>query len=320
VVAWKAGLDWRLVDSFRLRTTRSRDTRAATLAERFDASGGGATGFDPVLGSTYSFNQLVGGNPTVDPELGDTWTIGAVFTPTFLEGFAFSADYYDVKVKDYIAQLGIQRIIDDCYAGAQDLCARITRDPVTNVIQQVENLYLNVAEARVTGVDFESSYRRNVSLFTDGAEKVSVRLFASLLQENSISNPGVPTRDDAGTTNLPKWTMTAILGYDNGPFSASLTGRFIDKRKQFIEQISAANLMDNYDVSSVTYVNARLAYRFDDSRFGGDYDVFLTVSNLFDKDPPVVANWSDFFGASTTVPGLHDPLGRRYVVGVEMKF
>ncbi|MBX5461210.1 MAG: hypothetical protein IRZ28_08975 [Steroidobacteraceae bacterium] len=44
------------------------------------------------------------------------------------------------------------------------------------------------------------------------------------------------------------------------------------------------------------------------------------VNNVLDEDPPVVATWSDFFGASTTIPSLHDPLGRRYTLGVEVEF
>jgi iron complex outermembrane recepter protein len=317
VVAWKAGLDWRLLDSLRFRATRSRDTRAATLAERFDASGGGATAFDPVQGRTYSFNQLVGGNPEVEPELGDTWTVGAVFQPTFLDGFALSVDWYDVKVKDYIAQLGIQRIIDDCTAGAVELCARIIRNPATGDIQTVENLYLNVAQARVTGVDMEASYRRNLSLFSDGREKLTARLFTSFLEENAFSNAGLAARDDAGTTNLPKWTATGILGYDNGPFNASMTGRWIDKRIQFSDPISPSNLIDDNGVDSVFYLNMQVGYRFDAANTGR-FDVFLNVTNLLDEDPPVVATWSDFFGASTSIPVLHDALGRRYTLGVEM--
>lgn len=319
VVAWKAGLDWRINDSLRFRATRSRDTRAATLAERFDQSTGGATAFDPLQGRTYSFNQLVGGNPEVEPELGDTWTIGAVIQPSFLPGFALSADWYDIKVKDYIAQLGIQRIIDDCAAGAVELCERIIRDPVTQDITTVENLYLNVAQARVTGVDMEASYRRNISLLTEGAERLTLRLFTSFLQENSFGNIGVAARDDAGTTNLPEWTATAIVGYDNGPFSTTLTGRYIDDRVQFSEPISPANQLDDNSVDSVFYLNLRVGYLFDRGNVG-TYNVFLNVNNVLDEDPPVVATWSDFFGASTTIPSLHDPLGRRYTLGVEVEF
>ena len=317
VLAWKAGLDWRLNDQLRLRVTRSRDTRAATLSERFDRSTAGTTAYDPVIGDTYSFSQIIGGNPTVEPELGDTWTIGAVIQPSFLPNFAFSADWYDIQISDYITQLGAQRIIDDCFAGAADLCQRITRGD-NGDITWVENVFLNVAEARVTGVDMEASYRRPITLFGGGPENLSVRLFASYLKENSFTIPGVPTRNDAGSTNLPKWTGTAIVTYTNGPFTGSFTGRYIDSRVQFTDPTPAQQMDDN-SVSSVFYANLRLSYRFEQLG-SADYDVFLNVQNLFDRDPPVVASWSDFFGASATTPALHDTLGRRYLLGVSVAF
>jgi iron complex outermembrane receptor protein len=318
VLAWKLGLDWRINDSVRARVTRSRDTRAGTLSERYDVSTGGGTANDPVLGESYSFNLISGGNPNVDPELSDTWTVGLVFRPTALPGFAMSADWYDIKIKDYISQLGAQRIIDDCQAGAAALCDRVIRDPVTNRITAVENLFLNVAQARVKGVDFETSYRMPITLF-GGGESLSLRLFASWLDENSQSNIGVPLRDSAGTTNLPEWTATGILSYENGPFRTSLTGRWIDERVQNSQPVALASQLDDDHVASVFYMNWRGEYEFGQAR-GGTRKVFLNIANLLDRDPPKQPNWSDFFGASSFIPGLHDALGRRYTLGVEFAF
>ena len=49
-------------------------------------------------------------------------------------------------------------------------------------------------------------------------------------------------------------------------------------------------------------------------------EVGVNVANVLDADPPVVATWSDFHGASAFVPSLHDALGRRYTLGVELEF
>ncbi len=319
VLAWKLGLDWRITDSVRARITRSRDTRAGTLSERFDVSTGGGTANDPLFSESYSFNLISGGNPNVEPELSDTWTMGLVFRPVALPGFALSADWYDIKIKDYISQLGAQRIIDDCQAGATALCDRVIRDAGTNRITAVENLFLNVAQARVKGVDVESSYRMPVTLLGNGSESMSLRLFASWLDENSQSNVGVPLRDSAGTVSLPEWSATGILGYQNGAFSTTLTGRWIDERRQGVDPVPLAQQLDDDHVASVFYMNWRGEYEFGQAR-GGSQKVFLNVANLLDRDPPKQPNWSDFFGASSFVPGLHDVLGRRYTLGVEFSF
>ncbi|MCC6201371.1 MAG: TonB-dependent receptor [Gammaproteobacteria bacterium] len=318
VVAWKAGFDWTLSPALRLRLTRSRDTRAATLAERFDWAGAGGSARDPLSGTSYPIQQISGGNPEVDPELADTWTAGVTLRPTALPGFSFVADWYQVNIKDYISQLGVQRIVDDCHAGATELCARITRDPTTHLIQIVRNVFLNVAWARVRGVDLEVAYQRPMHLFGAAGEQLDVRLFASHLAENSFQMRGVAKRDDAGTTHLPRWTATAILGYRGGPFTAALSGRFIDARVQFSDPVAIANQLDDNTVAAVLYTNLQLAWEFGASR--GRPKVFLHVTNLFDRDPPVVANWSDYMGASPFPPGLHDTLGRRFTAGIEFEF
>jgi outer membrane receptor protein involved in Fe transport len=251
--------------------------------------------------------------------LADTWTIGAVFQPSWLDGFAFSVDWFDIKIKDYITQLGISRIIDDCFAGAVELCARITRDSSSNAITVVENIFLNVAQARVQGIDMEASYRTPIRLFRQGGEDLSIRLFASFMDENSFTNVGVPKRDNAGTINYPEWTATGVVTYTNGPFLASVTGRYIDNTNRESEPVSLANQLDDMTIDSLFYTNLRLAYTFDTERFGS-HRVFFNVANLFDVDPPVYPTWSDFFGAQSVLPGLHDGLGRRFTAGVEFEF
>ena len=319
VLAWKAGLDWRINDDFRVRLTRSHDTRAATLRERYDQSGGGATINDPQLGGIrYVISQLSGGNPAVEPEESDTWTAGLVFTPTFLDGFSLSADWYDIKIEDYIFQLGTQRVVDDCFAGAAELCALITRDSATNQVTLVQNFFLNVAEARATGVDLEASYRTPLSLFTEGNEDLSIRFFASWLQENSFTNLGAPKQDNAGNTNTPEWTFTTMANYRIGPLSAAVTGRYLDSRVQFTSP-TRAQILDDNTVDSMFITNLRLNYEFDTDKLGS-HTLFLNVANLFDQDPPIVPEFSGFFGAQTTNPGLHDLLGRRFTVGLEFEF
>jgi outer membrane receptor protein involved in Fe transport len=48
----------------------------------------------------------------------------------------------------------------------------------------------------------------------------------------------------------------------------------------------------------------------------GDVEFFGNVRNLFDRDPPLVLTQG--VGAQTT--GGYDQLGRRYVIGVNMRF
>src|SRR5690606_16766994 len=129
--AYKLGLDWQVNDVLRLRGTASRDVRAARLEERFDRQGQGTSLQDPAFDNqTFTTFQLRGGNPSVQPEEADTFTIGAIYQPARVEGLSLSVDWYDIEVDGAIDFLGVQEIVDQCWAtGADEFCGRITRDP-----------------------------------------------------------------------------------------------------------------------------------------------------------------------------------------------
>jgi iron complex outermembrane receptor protein len=55
--------------------------------------------FEQGLGQT---NALLGGNPDLDPETGDVFTWGAVYSPSWLPGASVAVDIWDVHLEDTI--------------------------------------------------------------------------------------------------------------------------------------------------------------------------------------------------------------------------
>ena len=54
---------------------------------------------------------------------------------------------------------------------------------------------------------------------------------------------------------------------------------------------------------------------------GSTYNVFLTVNNLFDEEPPQTpGDGVGFLGGTSGINGLYDAIGRRYVIGLNMNF
>ncbi len=70
-----------------------------------------------------------------------------------------SVDAFDVKIQDAIGQLGAQAIVDQCAQGATQLCGFISR-AASGRVSVLQNPFINMAEARTSGMDFELSYRR----------------------------------------------------------------------------------------------------------------------------------------------------------------
>jgi outer membrane receptor protein involved in Fe transport len=324
VWAYKLGGDWRVNQQLRFRGTVSRDTRAGTLSERFDTQGAGANitqGQDPLLpNETYIAGLTTGGNPNIRPELADTTTVGFVYQPQWADNFNLSIDFYDIRIKDAIDQLGTQEILDRCYLqGAQDICALIERnDTGTPFIRQINNVYINIAKTTTRGVDIETSYRKRIKIF-GGNESIAIRFFANYLDEVSSAFVGVEPLNEAGELAYPKWLTTASFTYANGPFRFNWQTRYRDATIREMLYTEGVDIEDN-DVSGRTYTNLNLSYDLMwGSRIG---QLNFYVGNLFDKDPPLMPGGvSGTTGMETyTDNGRFDTLGRAYSLGVSFQF
>jgi outer membrane receptor protein involved in Fe transport len=315
IQAWKYGLDWQVNDLLRVRTTVSRDVRAATLAERLDRTGGVANIEDRAFGPGARFDTSLasGGNPNLKPEEADTRTVGLVFQPPGFSGFQASVDWYEIDISGAVGQLGIQALVDECFDfPSSDTCNLVHRSPVTNVIVLVENVFVNINAAKASGVDYEVAYRTDV-----GPGSLGWRFLASQLNENSITNLGaakVNFAGDVGIQEFPDLKVTTSVTWNQGPFSAFLQARFLDSGLQDARDIEGVTISDN-TVDSVFYTDARISYG-KDLASGSRWEVFGSVTNLFDEEPPVVPAFSSFSGQTSQVnANIHDILGRRYTIG-----
>jgi outer membrane receptor protein involved in Fe transport len=323
--SWKAGLEGSPTRDLRLRATASRDARAANLSERFDLQNRGTTARDPLFGNTvYTLSATSTGNQSVEPEKADTITAGAAYQPAAVDGLSMSLDWYSISIKDAIGQLNTQAIIDNCFGGAPQLCALISRDPNTQEIVFVRNTFLNVAQAKAVGIDFETSFTRDIHLF-GGPESMRLRLLASWLGENSMSFAHGPKIDRAGQTGgsnngfaaFPDVQLTATLTYGRGPLQVYLQGHYIDSGSVDSTLKQGIDIDDN-TVPSVFYTDLLLSYT---RPFGaGSWELYGHIENLFDRDPPRAADFTDFNGATDTNESLFDVLGRRYTAGIRVKF
>ncbi len=300
----------------RLRTTVSRDIRAATLAERFDRQGVGSSVNDPAFGGlNYTMTQINGGNPNLNPEEADTLAFGVVWQPGFLDGFSMSADYYEIDIAGALAQLGTQNIVDQCY-NFNVFCEKVTRDGTTGRVTIVDNGFVNQDAARVVGTDFEVGYTHQLG----GGGTLSARVLATWLNENSTTARGAPTRDVAGETgdgSLPEFKSTTYLRYAKGPFSLFAQERFIGSGTLDFDDVEGVTIDDN-TVDSRYYTDVGMTWGPESASV--NWELFFNVQNLFDKDPPPAASFAQFSGTRITNDRLFDFYGRRYVIGVDLAF
>jgi iron complex outermembrane recepter protein len=316
VTTWKLGATWDVIDGVRLRATRSRDIRAPNLNELFGASNVNfVTLRDPFTSTTVNVPETTQGNSTLDPEKANTFTAGVVLTPGFAPGFRASVDYYNIEIGDAVAVLASQDVLNRCFAGNDDLCDLTSRN-ASGVLTGIVRTQVNVAEVVARGVDFEASY----TLDLGGADQsLTLRGLASYVDKLETTN-GTVSIDRAGEVGgnnggLPHWRFNLGLTYQAGPFTAYVENRYVGGGQY--DNTLGPDDINIVDIKAVNYVNFSLQYAVvnQDRR---KFQLFFTVDNLFDKDPPLAP--SNAFVSFQTNAQLYDVIGRRFSTGIRFRY
>ncbi len=330
VTTWKAGATFEPIPDIRLRATRSRDIRAPNLGELYTA---GSTRINTLIDSSQNnasvtFAGTARGNPLLKPERADQWGVGVVLQPRFLSRFALSVDYYDIKIEGAIGSVAAQTIVDRCNEGLEAFCAAVVRGPNAfgSTLQVFESPF-NFAQQRAKGLDIESSYRVPV-----GTGDVTIRGMATRYIKNYFNN-GIDAPTDTVGQNAsggtPKWLYRVQGSYTNGGTDLTLIGRGISAGvydTSFVECTTACpvstvtnrTINDNH-IDGAFYMDATASHTI--TTGGRNLQLFVNVTNLFDKDPPVVAQGpaGSAYATPATNQTLYDLLGRTYRVGVRFK-
>jgi iron complex outermembrane receptor protein len=303
VDAWKIGATYAPIDSARLRVTRSRDVRAPNILERFAARQTFGLNFvtDPATGAQIPYIGVRSGNPELGAELGDTWTIGLVLQPAAIAGLSFSVDYYDIDIDDAISSLSPQLTVDQCAQGVQLACDNIVESNGTYTIFQP---FLNLDSQTLRGVDVELGYS-----FALASGQLAIRLFVNDRLEATATTPGAAhptvTTDAAG-----KVQGKLTLGYEADRFSIFVQERYIGGglyNTQFKEGVD----IDDNSLPAVWYTDLTGVLKL------GESELFLTVNNLLNEDPPPSPAVSTFQDGADRA--LYDFIGRYYTLGMRWR-
>jgi outer membrane receptor protein involved in Fe transport len=340
--SWKASVVYDPLQWLRFRATRSRDVRAAGFRELFlprVSTIGTVGGFPGGInnpwnnGTAESYLSISGGNPDLKPEKADTTTFGSVFT---FNRFQFSADWYQIDIKDAITAGGLgglsaQNVVDACFAGGAAACSAIVGAGTSDIVS-VDSSSINIGSFLTRGIDFEARY--NVPL--SGDNNLNIRVIASylydLIVDTGLGNPpqnfhgqSGPVASFGGFNTSPDWQATAFLTYSRSRFTTTLEPRYIgsgtlDARRFDSPPGSPTNLLPNSitdnSVDSAVYFDWSGSFNFRPSTDAKQLQVFWVVNNLLDKDPPVAPGGNSY----PTNPVFFDTIGRTFRAGVRLQF
>ena len=333
VTTWKVGATFSPVGDLRLRATVSRDIRAPNLGELFQAGGAQTNSVtDPFNNNALTqFLGIVSGNPGLTPEEADTFAVGFIYEPRFIEGLRMSVDYYDIEISDAIGSVGVQAIVDQCFAGIQTFCDAITRGiGPTGIleIQEVRRSPFNFVTIQADGIDFAANY------VTEGfGGDWNFDLTGTHYLTEETDNGINPVFNSVGSNlfgNPPDWIVRASATYNRDAITTTLTARGIsdgvhDNRDIVCTSGCPTSTSDNRTVNSgkiagVVTFDWSAAYRFEAQ--GADAEFYFTIRNLLNKEPP--RTWNGPGGVShqliATNYFLYDLLGTVFRVGLRVEF
>lgn len=338
--SWKAGLDWTINSELRMRATYSEALRAPNIGELYGPQN--QTFFrsikDPcaldnkqsaarvenckALGIAEDFvlndpgasvEGLLGGNPDLEAEESQSYTVGLVYQPEFVDGLSLTLDYWSIDIDDAIDSVAAQDILNKCVDSSSGLnmqfCNLVERDAVTKQLKLITTIAQNVAAQTAKGVDFEVGYD-----FDLAGGRMSSKLVGTYLESRrtySFQDQPGEYEEEAGTAGDAQWQANFSLRYSYGEWSATWRTLYVDAVSLYSEQDLAINPdpSDNMGYGSYFLTNAQAAYQFDNG-----IKVAVGIDNLFDRDLPT------FTRGTTETTGLYNNIGRLFYTTASYKF
>lgn len=369
VTTWAVQGEWVPISGVRFRGGFQRAIRAPSIVELFLGQGNNFPGAsDPCAGTNPVGNaqltalcvatgvpqsqigsvpepasgqvqEIIGGNPDLDAEKADTYTVGLQLTPDYLPGFTLSVDYYNINIADAISQFGggAANIINSCYFVARDanspFCQAIQRTQ-TGAIQAVFATNANIAVIETSGVDLEINYEFDVAdvlgsvIGSDDLGNFKFRFLGTFVGENRAkADPISPFQNCVGffgdICNEPdpefRWVADARWNWHG--WTANVRVRWLDKvrndlgvsfegsdrtfDKDLKNQIASAVL------KAQTYVDMSVSYQITEN-----VNFTFGVDNVFDNHPPLTAQDEQ----SNTYPGTYTVLGTTFWGALRLNF
>ena len=362
---YKAGLNWQVNPAVRLRTTKGTSFRAPALFEQFLANQSGfqaqrnidpcndpnlarqnnvrlntnclADGIPEGFVNLGSSATVIGAGNALNllPETSESFTLGAVFTPTFAD-FNIAIDYFEFEIDNQIARLGATTILRACYGGETDqfannaFCDLFTRAPANDpsapfAIGRVQDDFINVSKQIQRGVDVELRYEQELNfgnLILDMGATYSFESNTALFPPGQVD--GLADSDFNGTIGEPSIVANSLIQLEKNDFTYTFfsdfvghtsNARFSDTPNGVEEPYFNTFANTDYDAEATWYHGASVRWTGDTWTLTGG------IRNLFDEHPPAVSAEASQVRGNTPLAGTqYDLRGRRGFMTVSKTF
>lgn len=288
---------------------------------------------------TLNCSALLGGNKDLRAEAANTWTVGFVLTPRFLDNLALAVDYWAIRIDDYVTTLPGATIVDGCLLqGNSSLCSLIHRGNggiIFGSTGWVVETNANIGYLRTRGIDVDMHYRLDLdSLGLHHMGSLLFNLTGSYLLEQTVA---AATHYDcaglygsicsAGEDTGPNftWRHSARLSWLTPWDHIGLSARWRYLSAVRLDTNSSQPALNNgfYDA----YDSVIPAYNYLDLsaswRLGAHFTLRAGCNNVLDKDPPFLNDtviYGVVGGANQNTYTVYDFLGRELFLTASARF
>ena len=331
------GVSWQLTDNFGMRASYGEAFRAPQFSDLFgNSSAMFVEAFvDPTIGGAPRQGVFQsGGNPDLQPETAETWSVGFDWNVPILSDTTVSMTYFHVNYENQIAQyLGDRNIlqresefegtniirrdaaaaarIDELFAQGLTVARGVLPDPVTLYVDGRPN---NLGRSETDGIDF----LLRTTWSTDGGSMFYADLSGVYTLDYKVANTpdGALLDRDNVIFNPLSLRMRASLGWSLGRYSARAVLNHIGEYDN-----NLATPTQTVDSFSPFDLDAWINFGDPDGRsFSEGWQLGFHIKNAFDEDPPYVniapsGNGSGGYDATASTP-----VGRVLSVSLQKTF
>jgi outer membrane receptor protein involved in Fe transport len=247
-----------------------------------------------------------GGNPKLQNEVANSWTVGGVLLPSFLPGLTITSDYVNIKIKNEIASLSLTDLMNACYdsaSGSSPYCSSFTRGTDSQVTGFAEGNY-NIGQEVFRAL--QTSARWNLPLSRFGLPASAGQLMFDVNYLHTFRHYYQIGEGDftktAGSIGEPTDNFTATATYSKPTFNWMWQATYYGPAKV---AVNAADTVYQYPrVGAYVLFNTAMGFNVNDR-----FSLRLNVNNVFNRSVP----FPYYLGATGSTTRYFDAIMGRYM-------
>ena len=280
----------------------------------------GAASFSQPFGQAVG---IVGGNPDLEPEQADSWSVGLVWQPesgnALLQRMGFTVDYFSIELDDVVANVPAVTIITRCFnaeganptfSADNEWCQMFDRDQSNGRITNLQQFQRNQSVWELSGIDATVNWGMDV-----GPGELDFMMLASWLEKFDQQTTSVdPFNDFAGTIGnttgsaAPEFRGTLLTTYNMDSFQVQATTRYISSMSHSALVTNPGATATGTDAT--WYLDLAGRYYLTDN-----ITLRAGINNVANQGPRL---YTPNIQANTD-PSTFDVLGRRFFFGFDWR-